>query len=808
LETNAEPVPVYRLLSVAEVEVPGPSVASPFVGRAPELAALRESWERVLAERRCELVTVVGEAGIGKSRLVAEALASLEAPVVQSRCLSYGDGITYWPVVEVVRQLDAKPSDPFAAAVIRSLLGETDQGTSAEEIIWAFGKLLAQKTPLVVVFDDVHRGEEAFLDLAEAIPLLSGEAPLLVLCLARPELLTKRPDWPVTLRLDPLSDEQVTELVGDRVSSEVRERITHAAGGNPLFVVELLAMAEQSAEVEVPASLQALLAARLDQLDEPERQVLEHAAVEGEVFHRGAAQALTPDEPQLTRRLATLARRGLIRPDKAQIAGEDAFRFSHLLFRDAAYDEIPKAVRAELHERFAGWLGARGGLVELDELVGYHLEQAVRYRGELGLPIASELIETARRHLIAAGRTAFTHEDHVAAISWLERAIALRPEPPDVGLELGRLQSLDRVGRFVDAHADAEALAERAAMVGDTVGELAARVKARTYRVHIDPERHETVIDELATLLDHALPRLEAAADEGLLCHAYAALGEVFNVRARYDQAAAVYERAAACAAHAGLPYAFLSHRSVFRLWGTLPVTRWLAWYEEQENKQDIGIRTHHAQALALLGRLDRARAEIADVQADLADRGSEFLQAEIGVEIFKVERFGGGDPERALEAARTAYEGLAPLGETFLLPEVCGDLAWGCLETGRLDEVDIWVERSAALVPRDLNNDWRSQRAKLLAYRGDHVSAERLAREAVAVADKAEAPTIQGYAYADLAEVLTLAGKSEQARVALEEALTRYARKEAVVLARQVRDRLATLDQGHVTRQPVTVET
>ena len=171
------------------------------------------------AEQRCELVTVVGDAGVGKSRLVAEALASIEATVVRGRCLPYGEGITYWPVVEVLKQLDLLPADEAAAAAIRSLLGETEAATSAEEIAWAFRKTLEQaaaERPLVVVFDDIQWGEETFLDLIEHVALLSSGAPILLLCMARPELTERRPAWPVTLRLEPLGDEDVEELIPER----------------------------------------------------------------------------------------------------------------------------------------------------------------------------------------------------------------------------------------------------------------------------------------------------------------------------------------------------------------------------------------------------------------------------------------------------------------------------------------------------------------------------------------------------------------------------------------------------------------
>ena len=354
LKGKREPVPAFRL--VAAREAGERSHDLDFVGRERELAALGEAWSRAIAENRCELVTVVGDAGIGKSRLVAEALRRVDARVVRGRCPPYGAGITYWPVVEIVKQLGAFPSDPSAAAAIRSLLGGAEE-TSADEIAWAFRKLLEEQAPLVVLFDDVQWGEETFLDLVEHVALLSSGAPILILCMTRPDLLDTRPSWPVTFRLTPLTDQDADDLIATRVSADLGTRISAVAAGNPLFIREMLALArEGNADIEVPATLKALLAARLDQLDARERRVLEGAAVEGELFHRGAVQVLVPEELHLSPRLAALARRELIRSERPQVAGEDGFRFRHLLVRDAAYGALPKAARADLHERYGRWI--------------------------------------------------------------------------------------------------------------------------------------------------------------------------------------------------------------------------------------------------------------------------------------------------------------------------------------------------------------------------------------------------------------------------------------------------------------------
>ncbi len=383
LKGKSKPLAAMRLVSV--LEAPERAHSSRFVGRTRELAQIAVTWERVQTEARCELLTLVGDAGVGKSRLVSEAVAGMEARVVRGRCLPYGAGITYWPVVEVVKQLAAVPSDEAAAEAIRSLLGESDRGSSSDEIGWAFRKLLEEQAPLVCVFDDLQWGDETFLDLVEATGLLSAGAPLLLLGMARPELLERRPSWPAPVRLQPLAPEEADALIGVEVAAGLHERIAHAAGGNPLFITEMLAIAHEDQAVEVPPTLKALLTMRLDQLDEDERRVLQCGAVEGEIFHRGAVQALISDQTQVSSRLAALVRRQVIRPDRSQLPGEDGFRFQHLLIRDTAYEALPKAFRAELHQRFAVWLEAHGPqLVELEEILGYHLEQAARYLAELG----------------------------------------------------------------------------------------------------------------------------------------------------------------------------------------------------------------------------------------------------------------------------------------------------------------------------------------------------------------------------------------------------------------------------------------
>jgi len=791
LKGKAEPVPAYRLLRVGEVERRHGAV---FVGRARELALIEETWSRVQAEQRCELITVVGEAGIGKSRLASELLTSVEAGVVHGRCLPYGEGITYWAVVEVLKQLDLLPTDEAAAAAIRSLLGESEAATSPEEIAWAFRKTLEQaaaERPLVVVFDDIQWGEETFRDLIEHVALLSAGAPILLLCLARPELTERRPDWPVTLRLGPLGDGDIERLIAGRIPGKLRDRVARAAGGNPLFIEEMLAMATQgNVNVVVPPTLQALLAARLDQLETAERAVLERGAVEGETFHRGAVQALAPEETQVTPRLAALVRKGLIRPDTPLLRGEDGFRFRHLLLRDTAYDALPKAVRADLHQRFASWLQAHGTeLVELDELLGYHLERACNYQAELGLTRDHSLAAEARRRLTAGGRRAQLRSDFGAAVSLFKRAdVLVPPGELDLSLETDLGETLFWVGQGDEALQRAGSYAERAAAAGDRLGELCGRVREALLRSFLEPEG---ATEKLATLVEQALPVFQAAGDELALYSAYYGLGQVAFTRSQADAALEAYERAGAYARRAGLPNELLGWRAALRLAGTTPVSELLTWLDENEPRQGRNhiLRARRAGALAMLGRFDEARAILAETRAELTERGGGWVLAAT-VRAFADVELLAGDPAAAAELQAEACRLLEELGILWSLSSAACDLAHILYSLDRLEEADAWALRAAELG----SDDVRYVRANMLARRGEHVEAEQLAREAVASGDASDFLNEQGDAYAELAEVLLLAGKPDEAAATLEQAIERYERKENRVSAQRAQTRLTEL--------------
>ena len=367
------------------------------------------------AERRCHLFTVVGEGGIGKSRLAAEFVAGLGEEVIalQGRCLSYGVGIAFHPLAEILRAaagdvteeqiaalLEGEPEADAIAGYLAAASGSADTLASMVEVGWAVRRLLetlARRTPLVVVLEDAHWAEPVLLDLLERLPETVRDAPVFLLCLARPELLETHPAWTGSLLLEPLSGDESDALIERLLGAEalpapLRARVAEAAEGNPLYIEQALAfLGEHDADdgdLVVPPTTQALLDARLDRLPAAERDVLERAAVMGRELWPDALAALSDHDEKLGPLLASLTAKELIEPTRSAFLDEDAYRFRHGLIREAAYRGLTKRLRAGLHERFADWLERRAAERddEYDDLLGYHLEQAALYRAELGEP--------------------------------------------------------------------------------------------------------------------------------------------------------------------------------------------------------------------------------------------------------------------------------------------------------------------------------------------------------------------------------------------------------------------------------------
>ena len=545
LKGKSAPVKAFRLLEVLP-DTAGHlrNLDSPMVGRAKELDVLRRALERARGDRTSQLFTVLGPAGVGKSRLVGEFLAGTgDSTVLRGRCLSYGDGITYYALREIVHQAAGiSESDDAATAMTRltAVLAEAEDGdriarlaggllgwadpSSAEDGSYAVRKAfehLARERPLIVVFDDIHWAEPLLLDLIEQLADWIRDAELLIVCVARPELLEIRPGWgggkmnATVILLEPLAGVEAGALL-DNILGEAalppiaRDRILAAAEGNPLFVEEMIGMlvddgllrltdgawqaVSDLADLTVPPTIQLLLAARLDRLESEERAVMERGAVEGKVFHIGAVTSLSREavRAQVRPRLLALARKELIRPDRAEFAGQDAFRFRHLLIRDAVYQAMPKEQRAELHEGYARWLtGAAGDRVlEYQEILGYHLEQAYRYRTELG-PIDDRtraLGHEAGRALQASSERAAARGDAVSAIHLLERAGEMLE-----GVERAKA-NVDLASLLVGSTdmAPAIAILDRFLASPEAAESPGLRIRASVYRVAaqsgIDPE--------------------------------------------------------------------------------------------------------------------------------------------------------------------------------------------------------------------------------------------------------------------------------------------------------------------------------
>jgi class 3 adenylate cyclase/tetratricopeptide (TPR) repeat protein len=815
---KSEPLAAYRLVAVDQASTARVHIG-PMVGRERQRHLLEEAFANVIADRTCQLFTVLGTAGVGKSRLVSEFLDGLqEATVVVGRCVSYGEGISYFPVTEVAIQLKADAAEHPGLAPI---LGDDEAPTSPDEIAWAFRKLLEQHAatgPLVVVFDDIHWGEPAFLDLVEHVADFSREAPILVLCMARPELLDRRQSWgggklnATNVLLEPLGTDEAAELLAHLLPSHVedglRSRILEAAGGNPLFVEEMVAMVAELqqgngdlAEITVPPTIQALLAARLDQLDPHERIVLERGSVEGNVFHRGVVEALAPEEREVPRQLMSLVRKELVRPDRAQLSGDDAFRFRHLLIRDAAYDALPKAERADLHQSFAVWLEDHGAeLVELDEILGYHLEQAWRYRTELGAASDPELMAAARARLEAAAHRALLRDDSAAALNLIERALALVPEGEiDLLLETDRLSTLFFRGQVQPAYEAAGELGDRAAALGDRTVERTAAIERAKFGGYVDPEGSA---ERLERLVDEALPELERAGNQVALYLAYYGRGSALHMLGRMDQGREAMDRAADIAEGLGLPHlqAWVQpYRVAARFHGTTPIGEVLAWMKEQEaaGLSSSGLQVNRGLALAMLGRFDEARALAKELQEELEERGSSVaLALLLAMMAPETERL-AGNPAAALEINTRGCQMFEDAGERSWLSSALGIQGQALYELGELDAA---FDAAAHGLELGASDDAYTQiltrgvQAKVLARRGSFEEAEKLAREGCKLADATDMSCSRGGAYEDLGHVLYLAGKTAEAGAAIEHAVEIYEAKGAVAMSERVRRMAAEL--------------
>jgi class 3 adenylate cyclase/tetratricopeptide (TPR) repeat protein len=824
------PVRAWRLLELRAEELPlvGP-VSSPFVGRVRELAALRGEADRAAASRECRLCTVVGAPGVGKSRLARQLVneVSDEATVVVGRCLSYGEGITYRPLVEIVRGLagdeprerlgELLKADEHGELVAERVLGAIGlvEPGGREETFWAVRRLLevvARDRLLVAVFEDVHWAEPTLLDLLEYLAGFSSGTPILLLCLARPELLELWPGWAAPqagrtlFGLEPLPDADALELVDslgvEQLDAPARARIIDTAEGNPLFLEQLVAMKVADEEATLPPSVQAVLAARIDRLEPGERTVLEYASVEGRSFHRGLLAELLPSgqRTDVAAQLMGLVRKQLIRPDPPEFPGEDAFRFTHVLTRDAAYAALPKQLRAELHEAVGGWLETKPAAQ--DEIVGYHFEQAYRYQSELGAvdERGRALAAEAAGRLAGAARAALVRGDFPAGAGLLERTVSLQPAHDAARCVLvpKLAAALFSAGRLADAERVVADAIERAEAEGDARFEACARVEEQIVRLMADSSRG---LGDARRVADSALNVLAEYGDDFGLCRAWWLKAWIDWTEGRAAGADEAWRRAAEHADRAGEErdlFDILGWRASAAVIGPTPVPeaidRCTRIREHVSGSPvTVAVTLHPLGALhAMRGDFEEADRLVREANAildELAGTPWAVLHHEALVEML------AGRPAAAEARLRLAHEKLEEMGERALLATTAATLAQAVYAQGRYLEADGLCrlsETSAADEDLATHVVSRGVRARILARKGLAEEAEAVAREAVELVARTDWLMHHGDALLDLADVLERNGRVGAAEVAMREALELYDRKGNVVSAGRVRSRLA----------------
>jgi len=812
---------------------------SPMVGRDRQLRILIEVAERGHDERTPQLVTILGLAGVGKSRLVHEFLSKLpaESTVMRGRCLSYGDAISYWPVAEALRgaagvQPDDTPETAFgklsalAAGVpqarvvterVAAAIGlEPTDGTAptgGEETFWAFRRLfegLARRRPLVAIFDDVQWGTPTFLDLLEHIIDWSRDAPMLLVAIARPELLEVRPSWgggklnATALMLEPLDDASVAQVISNLVGpetlpAELRRRIEEAAEGNPLFVEELLSVlvddgtlepdgdayrvTRTPSQIAVPATIEGLLAARLDHLPPEERAVLGRAAVIGKRFGAAEAAELSPedDRPAVLQHLMALVRKELLRlddeaaPDIDDLNEDIRFRFRHQLMRDAAYEGLAKHERARLHEAFADWMERTLGdrLEALREVIGYHLEQAAVYRKEVtgDDEIAKRLARRAAEHFEAAARRAGAIWDEVAVLRLLSRANDLRGHgDPE------RLANLPKLARALWG---AGRLEEAKAVLGEVLAspEADAATRAQALEATWVGSAGGLSAAEMRSRLEEALSIRRELGEPAGIARALLGLSEVAGFTGELKKGHEVAEEALGYADNANnteLQGQALSYRTSFYLDSTesTPYQAMSMLEEDLTFARGHGQRAMESVTLLKMGQLTGERGARAEAQ-ELFERGLA-MQRDLGWEL-TVLSFSGdalldywaGDAQLAADRLRTTCSELIAAGEQGYLSTVATRLAHCLIDLGETEEAEAALRTAAETgAPDDVVTQvpLKAARARLLARGGAVADAESMAREAVGEAEAVEIGELVPTAHLALGDVLRLAGQLDEA--------------------------------------------
>jgi class 3 adenylate cyclase/tetratricopeptide (TPR) repeat protein len=819
---KSEPIVVYRLLGVRP-DVPAfmRPIATPFVGRRRELVRLRAVFDESVATRSATLATIVGTPGIGKSRLARELLGSLrnDARVLVGRCTSYGEGVPYLPFADVVRDCgnvaellaDVERGD-VAARLVNGAVGSREGGGSPDETAWAFRRLfetLAANRPLVVVLDDIHWADITLLDLIEYLTASSSGVGIFILCTARPDLFDVRPTWATPRagaalvmleRLDQDDSHQLIDALAHELVPALRERVIATAEGNPLFVEQLLAhFAHDVNADDVPATIQSLLAARIDRLEPEERAVVQHGSVEGRLFHRGAVRELLDDGAgSVGGTLVALVRKEFVRHDRSLFPGDDAFRFNHVLIADVAYASMPKELRSRLHVRLADWLEAQGtNLAGHDEIVGYHLEQAYRLAVELGRS-NDELALRAGRLLRHAGNAALDRGEATSAVSLLARAESLLAHAP-----AERVRLLPDLARALQDSGSLPAAAElfaEAIRLADAVGDRHAEVRAEVGRGRLSHMLGTADAGELRAIAERAIAAFDEDAD---LADAWQLMGTAhLRARDRAAQLDALLRARQHAIASGDLRRQIDAWNEVggSMIFGRTPLPECkefidaeLAWAAER------GLAAVEADALlagpyihARRGDFELARKMLQRSKSICHELGLAYGLCEAGMAGSELETL-AGDLSAAEGELREAMDVAAGMGAAHYVALYQVRLSRVLNEQGRHDDAAAQLAEAAELY--GATPWWKSNHARVLAARGHLEQAVALADEAVAQERGSDDITAVAQTLVDASEVFGAVDDRARAEAVLAEAIALNEEKGNIVAAQRARERLASLD-------------
>jgi class 3 adenylate cyclase/tetratricopeptide (TPR) repeat protein len=787
LRGREEPLEVWRAVAARDGGRPLSSLSAPLIGRDAELDLLQNTYERAVRSRKAHLFTIYGEPGVGKTRLARDFVESLDgATVLVGRSLPYGEGITYWPLAEMVKAAAGiSDDDPVEEAhekllvccedeavadllaLAAGVLAAVEEERSQQEIAWAareWAEQLARAQPLVLAFEDIHWAEEPLLELIEHLTSWVRDAPLLILCLARTELLDVHPGWggghvrATAIELEPLtrSDAELLAdalLSGTPLENECRDEVLQVAEGNPLYVEEtirMLAEGDGDGRVRIPNTLQALIAARIDRLETAEKTVLQRAAVIGRTFWFGALSHLSPDLAELEGLVHNLVLREFLQPEsRSTISGERAYRFKHVLIREVAYAGLSKSARAEQHQRFADWLHERAA-DELLEIRASHLDRAATLLAELDGSVPPELAREAAEALSAAGKRVLAREANRAARKLLLRAVELEPT---LDRRYKAALAAWRLGDLPAVAAEMEAIRDEAAAAG-----------ARS--VH---GRALTALSDVTLLRDADLPRARELADEAL------AVLEDDDVRGRFD--------------------ALIIRASIGRWIGDLTEHERFA-REALELVQLTGDKHLESAAVQTLARnyltrleLDRAEPFVARA-CELAEESGSIVARAHGLATrgeFETLREDVEAAAAAIDEARSLFE---EVGDAWALARALNGLAWVAVDRDDLGAAEKHFREAIRILKplEDRGTLCESQRglAQVLVWLGKVEEAERFALEArktVGPHDQSSRATTR----MALGLVRAAQGRDEEAEALLREALELIAATDFHVIRAEV---------------------